>query len=227
MKKNIMSFFIILVAIFTFINPSIVNADIGQLAIQTVSTQTAVGSEVVLLIKTTDRHGYNLNFSFDSNVLEFVDAEAIIKPFVGSVAGDARGIISKNASIGKLSLSYIYGDFSSIDYVVVKFKVKAFANGETNITVTNVGNTYQGTGNKTITFKITPEKECPACPTCKNDEVECQPCEECEKCESISTDKKETITNDNKGNKDILLYGALGACGFLAIVVVILSFRKK
>lgn len=224
MKKKIMRILIVLVAIFTVINPAIVNADVGQLAIKTVSTQTAVGSEVALLIETTNNYGYNLDFSFDSNVLEFVDANASLNAFVGMTAGDATGTISKNVSGGKLSLSYTYGDFSSVDYVVVKFKVKSAANGETNITVANVGNTYQGTGNKTITFKIASEKECPTCPVCKNDEVECPVCEECEKCESINANEKETSNNDNK---DILLYSALGACGFLAVVVLVLAIRKK
>lgn len=226
MKKNIGGLFIVLIALFTIINTMTVNADIGQLSIQTVSTQAAVGSEVVLLIETTNNYGYSLDFNFDINVLEFVDAEASLKPFVGSVAGDAMGTISKNVSNGKLSLSYTYGDFSSIDYVVVKFKVKSSENGEANITVANVGNTYQGTGNKTITFNIATEKECLVC---EQDEVSCPVCEECEKCEATTNVNKETISKESNAtdSKDILLYGALGTCGFLAVVVVTLAIRKK
>jgi len=204
----------------------IVIADIGRLSIQSPYTTTAVGSEVVLFIETTDNYGYSLDFSFDQNVFEFVDAEASLNPFVGSVGVDAMGTISKKLSNGKLSLSYTYGDFSSINYVVVKFKVKSSANGETSITVANVGNTYQGTGNQTITFNIAAEKECPVC---EKNEVSCPICEECEKCEAITNANKETTSKESNetDSKDILLYSALGACGFLAIVVVILAFKKK
>ena len=57
---------------------------------------------------------------------------------------------------------------------------------------------------------------------------ECPTCPVCEQCKPVTENENKPVSiDDNIDSKDILLYSALGACGFLAVMVVILAFRRK
>lgn len=234
MIKRIGKIFAVLVALFVIMNPYTVSADVAGSAIKTISGyNTGVGGEVVLIANGTYDANWDLEFSYDENIFEYVEAYESLEKFFSEVPRNEKykfGSITVDNSNDKLYINYVNTKtVYDTNFIVVKFKVKAApATGTADIVVNS---SFNGFSNETknFSFKVTEEKQCPTCPACEKDEVSCPVCEECEKCEVAVDTNKETTSSESKGtdSKDILLYSALGACGFLAVVVVILAFRKK
>lgn len=230
--KRIGKLFAILVAAFAIVNPMFVNADINKIKHNAYSKYVSVGSEFIYELDFGNAKEVHEILKFDDNVLEVVKVETV---YAGTddVWGGNPGNLTKTINGNQISIDYSAGDF--LENVLVTFKVKKYpVDGVTSIipyecytASTNIGNCSHWMI-ATIVNVIKPT-ECSTCPTCEKDEVSCPVCEECEKCEVAVDANKDTTSKESKemDSNDILLYGALGACGFLTVAVVVLAFRKK
>ena len=207
--------------IFVIMCPMIVKADLLQLYGEAYSKYVSVGSEFIYAIEVGENN-FNGIVTFDSAILEVkeVKHEPNMREYHTVAPTDAS--VTYNVNGNQLNVNFTADGLQ--EFILVTFKVKAYPNnGVTTVKVKS--NTSNWFGEPSSTMNVIKPSECPSCPACEKDEVSCPVCEECE----VSTDnEKEPVNTDSSSDsKDILLYSALGACGFLAVMVVILAFRRK
>lgn len=208
MYKKLSKLFCLVLTLLVLASPVLVKADQISLKTSAYSTTVTTGNELTfaLDVKQNDFQG---TISFDNNALEFVDIKieyAGDGPYAGSL-----GTVTKTVSNGTVSVNYSKGN-NPVTLLAV-FKAKAVPNGgKTTIKAIPSGNMWLGQPESTIT--IVAEKECATV-----DGKECPVCETCKECDKTASESKD--------NNEILLYGSLGACGVLAIAVIILAVKKK
>ncbi len=206
MYNKISKLFCLVLTLLVLASPMLVKADQISLKTSAYSTTIATGNELTfaLEVKQNDFQGV---VSFDSNVLDFVDIKieyAGEGPYGGSL-----GTVSKEVSTGSVNINYTKGN-NPVTLLVI-FKAKTVpSNGQTTIKAIPSGNMWFGQPESTVT--IVAAKECPVCETCKE-------------CDNTTSNSKDV--NSNSNNNDMLLYGSLGACGVLAVAVIVLAIRKK
>lgn len=206
MCNKISKLFCLVLTLLFLASPMLVKADQISLKTSAYSTTIATGNELTfaLEVKQNDFQGV---VSFDSYVLDFVDIKieyAGEGPYGGSL-----GTVSKEVSTGSVNINYTKGN-NPVTLLVI-FKAKAVpSKGQTTIKAIPSGNMWFGQPESTVT--IVAAKECPVCETCKE-------------CDNTTSNSKDS--NSSNTNNDMLLYGSLGACGALAIAVVVLAIRKK
>lgn len=221
MKKYIL-FLLLTVSI---LMPTVVKADRQVLTGNAYSESAAVGSNVVFSIKRGVNSNLNGVFTYDSNVLEFVDVR---KTYVGSdnVYAD-NSSLSKTTEAGKITISYTAGVTAEIAIEAV-FKVKAYPTSGSTVLTFNPIDNATGANKVEKTISVVADKQCP---TCEKDEVQCPVCETSDNKNETNNDttdvpSKENTSNEKSDNKDMLLYGALGGCGVLAVAVILLIAKK-
>lgn len=194
-----------MLTLLVIVSPMLVKADQLSLKTNAYSTTITTGSEFTfsMEVKENDFQGV---VNFDNDVLEFVDIE-IEYAGEGAFAG-SLGTVNKEVTSGAININYTKGNNPAT--LLIAFKAKAVpANGKTTIKVVPSGQMWFGQPQSTIT--IVASAECPA-----SDEKECTVCENNKTAAKATTD-----------NNEMLLYGSLGACGVLAIAVIILAVKKK
>jgi len=222
--KKAFKLFIIFVVSLVIVNPTIVKADLLQLDCEAYSKYVSVGSEFIYAIKV-EKNNFNGTVTFDNNVLEVIKVETAYSGGPNDTWSGSQGTITHTVNDNKVTINHTAGDYEQD--ILVKFKVKSYpSDGTTTVKVKANNNLWFGEPSDTMT--VIKGQECPSCPKCEKDETNCPVCEECETNDesSINVSKDEKTDSTDNGDK-ILLYTSLGACGVLAIAVVILAFRKK
>lgn len=217
---------IMILAIFAIMCPMIVKADQIQLRGDAYSKYVAVGSEFIFSIEV-GKNNFSGVVTFDNNVLEVTN---VTTEYSGNneIYAGSKGTVNKNVNGNQLTIDYVAGDIE--ENILVTFKVKSYPSNGT-ITVKVKSNNNQWFGEPSSTMKVVAEKQCPAC---EKDEVSCPVCKECPSCEvtadenvNVDNNSNANTNNNDQNNNDTLLYVSLGACGILAVAVVILAFKKK
>lgn len=214
MSNKISKLFCLVLTLLFLASPMLVKADQISLKTSAYSTTVTTGNELIfaLEVKQNDFQGV---VSFDSDVLDFVDIKieyAGEGPYGGSL-----GTVSKEVSTGSVNINYTKGN-NPVTLLVI-FKAKAVpSKGQTTIKAIPSGNMWFGQPESTVT--IVAAKECQTA-----DGKECPVCETCKECDNTANNNKDV--NSSSNNNDMLLYGSLGACGVLAVAVIVLAIRKK
>ena len=206
--KRVSKIFCLVLTLLVFASPMFVKADQLTLKTDAYSTTITAGSEFTFVMEV-NQNNFQGVVNFDSNVLEFVDVKT---EYAGAseVYGGSLGTVNKEVSNNAININYTKGDNPVA--LLITFKAKSVpANGKTTIKVIPSGQMWLGQPESTVTIVA-----CEECQT--SEETECPVCETCEE-----TDK----TESNKDNNEMLLYVLLGACGVLALAVIILAIKKK
>lgn len=224
MKKKISHIIVFVLSFFIVMCPMVVKADMLQLKSDAYSKYVSVGSEFIYAIKV-GQNNFSGVVTFDNTALEVAKVETIYSG-TDDMYGGNKGIVSKNVSGNKLNVEYTAGDYP--EDILVTFKVKSYPNnGTTTVKVKSNSNLWFGEPENTM--NVIAEK---TCPVCEKDETSCPVCEETTKSETnndvIDNNQTSDVNkNTNSVNNNTLLYVSLGACGILAIAVVILAFKRK